>query len=434
LQLVLTDRHVDLVKEKFDLAFRTGLLKDTSVVAHELGRRQLRCFASRVYLRDRGTPLTLPDLRRQRHEGAGRSVLAVVPWRSRCADGAPSTASRSRSRPQREGSARYCRLPGALVVEGLAANQLVEVLFSIRLYFWSLSIIHQIMTTKPTNAIARRTELPTTSSIGVGTAIAIARIKTIIFMSSRPQELRVYLTPLRSQWGACSRPAEPPRRCGCREKGVAEISAMGRRSLFHVPQNQIPRCQRPRNLWRPADQVWPCCSLPWSRRIKRKNIGTSPRRSPLPATKARRTREPMSPISLRSTAADEHNARFWTARLGLTEDCTCPPRRFLVGRSRRPPRGLPPQGHPGIRSRNDVDFCPSPCGTEEMKALKPSRLSRHGSPSQLRQIASSSVVSGVTLAASRAASSAALLSGSATEMATIALAFFFSPRRCPWVA
>ena len=43
--------------------------------------------------------------RRSRHEGAGRSVLAVVPWRSRCADGSSSTASRSRSRPRREGSA-----------------------------------------------------------------------------------------------------------------------------------------------------------------------------------------------------------------------------------------------------------------------------------------------------------------------------------------
>src|SRR5579864_2961505 len=64
LELVLTDRHVDLVAEKFDLAFRAGALKDTSVVAHELWRGQLRCFASREYLRDRGTPLTPRDLRR----------------------------------------------------------------------------------------------------------------------------------------------------------------------------------------------------------------------------------------------------------------------------------------------------------------------------------------------------------------------------------
>ena len=63
LELVLTDRHVDLVEEKFDLAFRSGTLKDTSVVAHELGSGQLRCFASREYLRDRGTPLTPGDLR-----------------------------------------------------------------------------------------------------------------------------------------------------------------------------------------------------------------------------------------------------------------------------------------------------------------------------------------------------------------------------------
>jgi DNA-binding transcriptional LysR family regulator len=41
-----------------------GDAEDTSVVAHELERRQLRCFASREYLRDRGTPLTLRDLRR----------------------------------------------------------------------------------------------------------------------------------------------------------------------------------------------------------------------------------------------------------------------------------------------------------------------------------------------------------------------------------
>jgi DNA-binding transcriptional LysR family regulator len=64
LELVLTDRHVDLVGEKFDLAFRAGTLKDTSVVAHELWRGQLRCFASREYLRERGTPLTPRDLRR----------------------------------------------------------------------------------------------------------------------------------------------------------------------------------------------------------------------------------------------------------------------------------------------------------------------------------------------------------------------------------
>jgi len=34
LELVLSDRQGDLVQEKFDLAFRSGTLKDTSIVAH----------------------------------------------------------------------------------------------------------------------------------------------------------------------------------------------------------------------------------------------------------------------------------------------------------------------------------------------------------------------------------------------------------------
>src|SRR5260221_7897111 len=38
IELVLTDRQVDLVAEKFDLAFPAGTLTDTSLAAHELWR------------------------------------------------------------------------------------------------------------------------------------------------------------------------------------------------------------------------------------------------------------------------------------------------------------------------------------------------------------------------------------------------------------
>src|SRR5260221_10352484 len=64
IELVLTDRQVELVEEKFDLAFRAGTLTDTSLVAHELWRGQLRCFATREYLRDHGTPRTPRELLR----------------------------------------------------------------------------------------------------------------------------------------------------------------------------------------------------------------------------------------------------------------------------------------------------------------------------------------------------------------------------------
>jgi DNA-binding transcriptional LysR family regulator len=135
LELVLTDRHVALVEEKFDLAFRSGTLKDTSIVAHELWRGRLRCFASREYLRDRGTPLTPRALRR--HECILFTPLAPRGrWTFRFRGRAMEVPVRGRlvvnSIPlAMEATARglgIARLPAGVVTEGLAANQLVEVL------------------------------------------------------------------------------------------------------------------------------------------------------------------------------------------------------------------------------------------------------------------------------------------------------------------
>jgi DNA-binding transcriptional LysR family regulator len=135
LELVLTDRHVDLVAEKFDLAFRTGTLKDTSIVAHELGRGRQRCFASREYLRHHGAPITPRDLRR--HECILFTPFAPQGrWTFRARGRAVEIPVRGRfvvnSIPLvLDAAARglgVARLPEALVIEGLAAHQLVEVL------------------------------------------------------------------------------------------------------------------------------------------------------------------------------------------------------------------------------------------------------------------------------------------------------------------
>jgi DNA-binding transcriptional LysR family regulator len=57
LEIELTDRHVDLVEEGFDLALRAGPLPDSSLVARRLGRPlTMRLYASADYLRRRGTP------------------------------------------------------------------------------------------------------------------------------------------------------------------------------------------------------------------------------------------------------------------------------------------------------------------------------------------------------------------------------------------
>ncbi len=57
-QVDLSDRHVDLISEGFDVAIRGGSLPDSSLVQRPLGESQVRCYASPGYLAARGTPET----------------------------------------------------------------------------------------------------------------------------------------------------------------------------------------------------------------------------------------------------------------------------------------------------------------------------------------------------------------------------------------
>src|SRR5699024_1326352 len=53
---VLTARHVDLVKEGFDLAVRAGVLTDSSLLTRRLGKFEFGLFASAAYLVAAGRP------------------------------------------------------------------------------------------------------------------------------------------------------------------------------------------------------------------------------------------------------------------------------------------------------------------------------------------------------------------------------------------
>lgn len=58
----LTNRRVDLLEEGFDLAIRSGVLPDSSLVSRTLGRAAARLFAAPSYLRRHGKPQEPADL------------------------------------------------------------------------------------------------------------------------------------------------------------------------------------------------------------------------------------------------------------------------------------------------------------------------------------------------------------------------------------
>ncbi len=62
--LLLTNRRVDLIRERFDLAIRAGLLQqeDSSYISRQLVRSQNGLYAAPDFLKQLGKPVTLEDL------------------------------------------------------------------------------------------------------------------------------------------------------------------------------------------------------------------------------------------------------------------------------------------------------------------------------------------------------------------------------------
>ncbi len=84
LDVSLTDRHVDLIREGYDVALRAGVLADTELVARSLGALPMVLVASPAYLAARGVPQTVAALRTHDHV---RYTLAGRPFPITFADG-----------------------------------------------------------------------------------------------------------------------------------------------------------------------------------------------------------------------------------------------------------------------------------------------------------------------------------------------------------
>ncbi len=79
LDIVLTDRNVDLVEEGIDVAFRIGDMSDTSMIARQLQPYRMVVCASPDYLGRRGHPSHPREL--DGHEAVAFTPSARSPWR-----------------------------------------------------------------------------------------------------------------------------------------------------------------------------------------------------------------------------------------------------------------------------------------------------------------------------------------------------------------
>jgi DNA-binding transcriptional LysR family regulator len=79
-ELVLNDRHLDLIEEALDLAVRIGPLSDSSLLVRRVGEVTRVLVASPGYLTRRGTPATPADL--AGHDTIfSTSVSRAIEWR-----------------------------------------------------------------------------------------------------------------------------------------------------------------------------------------------------------------------------------------------------------------------------------------------------------------------------------------------------------------
>ncbi|MCK6597726.1 MAG: LysR family transcriptional regulator [Bdellovibrionaceae bacterium] len=78
IEILLTDRRVDLLSESVDLAIRAGELKDSSMISKKLGATYFVPVATQKYLKKSGTPEHPRDL--SKHQCLQFSPIGVESW------------------------------------------------------------------------------------------------------------------------------------------------------------------------------------------------------------------------------------------------------------------------------------------------------------------------------------------------------------------
>jgi len=132
LELNVTDRIVDVIREGYDLAFRMGALRDTELVSRKLASLRWILVASPTYIERRGRPETVEDLRSHsclRYLSSGRPwPFAFANGESIVPDGPFDTDDSGSIRQAAVGSGGIAYQLKMTVTDLLTEGRLVEVL------------------------------------------------------------------------------------------------------------------------------------------------------------------------------------------------------------------------------------------------------------------------------------------------------------------
>jgi len=135
LELILTNRYVDLVAEGFDLALRAGSLEDSSMIARRLGDSRLLLCAAPSYLERHGSPQNPKEL--QEHSclaypgSDGRSILQFSSSNNLSQveiNGRLVANSMDTLRESAIAGLGIAALPSSLCHESLKSGELVEIM------------------------------------------------------------------------------------------------------------------------------------------------------------------------------------------------------------------------------------------------------------------------------------------------------------------
>ncbi|SEJ02349.1 LysR family transcriptional regulator [Achromobacter sp. NFACC18-2] len=146
LEMSLADRHVDLIREGFDLAIRAGRVADSELNSRQLAELPLVLVASPGYLSGHGTPQGIDDLARHAHV---RYMLAGSAFPITFASGQVvqpqgvfDTDDGSALRAAALGGLGIAQILRLAVREDIAAGRLVELLPDAPLPRVPVSVLH----------------------------------------------------------------------------------------------------------------------------------------------------------------------------------------------------------------------------------------------------------------------------------------------------